>query len=262
MPRARTLVPVAGLPAFLDHPRPLAFAHRGGGSEATENSWAAFEHAVSLGYSYIETDVRATSDEVPVAFHDSRLERLTGSAGLLSDTTSKDLGHARLADGGSVPRLEDLLAAWPELRWNIDVKCPRATGPVIEALRRTNAGPRVLVTAFSARRVARLRQALGPAVATGASALGVAGLLLARRAHLAPTWARCSAAQVPVNFRGQTVVDAGFVETCHSARVQVHVWTVDDPAEMARLLDLGVDGLMTDRPSALRELLISRGQWA
>lgn len=248
-------------PAFFDHPGPLAFAHRGGPEGTVENSWAAFENAVRLGYRYIETDVRATSDGVPVAFHDPGLERLTGSTGPIGGTPSGRLGHVRLADGSQVPKLEDLLAAWPELRWNVDVKSAAAVGPVVEALRRTKATPRVLVTAFSARRVAQLRSALGPAVAVGASTLEVAWLLLARYARLTPARAGCSAAQVPESFRGLRVVDAGFVEACHRVGVQVHVWTVNDPPDMARLLDLGVDGLMTDRPSALRDVLVGRGQW-
>ncbi|MCL6091327.1 MAG: glycerophosphodiester phosphodiesterase [Actinobacteria bacterium] len=252
---------VRSSPAFLDHSLPLAFAHRGGALEATENSWAAFSHAVSLGYSYVETDVRVTCDGVPVAFHDPSLERLTGSKGLLRDTDSQKLDRTRLADGSPVPKLEDLLAAWPELRWNIDVKCAEGSGPVLEALRRTKAEPRVLVTAFSARTVGRLRAVLGHGVASGASAWEVAGLLLARHARLKPTWARCSAAQVPVNFKGLRILDAGFVGTCHAAGIQVHAWTVNEPAEMARLLDLGVDGLMTDRPSMLKELLVNSGRW-
>ena len=247
--------------AFFDHPLPLAFAHRGGSAEATENSWAAFEHAVALGYSYVETDVRATSDGVPVAFHDPRLERLTSSSGLLRATDWQRLSRLRLPDGSAVPKLEDLLGTWPALRWNIDVKRPEAAVPVVEAIKRTKAQDRVLLTAFSAWRIARLRAALGPATVTGTSRWGVAALLVARYAGLSLVWARASAVQVPISHRGLRVVDAPFVRTCHRAGAQVHVWTVDEPAEMECLLDLGVDGLMTDRPSALRELLAGRGHW-
>ena len=133
---------------FLDHPGPLAFAHRGGAAEAAENSWAAFEHAVSLGYRYMETDVRATADGVAVALHDPALDRVADRHGTLSRMTWAQVREAKLQDGRAVPLLEELLTAWPEVRWNIDVKTQEAVAPVIEVLRRTGAVDRVLVAAF------------------------------------------------------------------------------------------------------------------
>jgi glycerophosphoryl diester phosphodiesterase len=239
---------------------PLAFAHRGGAAEAQENSWAAFQRAVSLGFGYMETDVRATADGVAVAMHDPTLERLTGSAGVVNEMTWPQLKALRLRDGGEIPRLDDLLAAWPELRWNIDVKHLRAVEPVIEAIDRTDSKQRVLVTSFSDRRTASLRAGLGPGVPTGAGRWTVALLVAAKVAPFRlPTHA--SAAQVPVARKGIRIVDERFVRACHRAGVAVHIWTVDDPTEMGQLLDLGVDGLMTDRPSVLRQVLRQRGQW-
>lgn len=240
---------------------PLAFAHRGGAAEAPENSWAAFEHAVALGYRYVETDVRATSDGVAVAFHDPDLSRLTGRKGLVRKVAWRELQHLELAAGQRVPKLEDLLGAWGTLMWNIDVKRPEAVGPVAEAVRRTRTTERVLLTAFSDWRLAALKRALGTAVATGAGRLSVAALLAASRLKLAPPAIKAQAVQVPPSFRGLRVVDEHFVRTCHRAGAQVHVWTVNDEAEMAQLLDLGVDGLMTDRPSVLKRVLLERGQW-
>jgi glycerophosphoryl diester phosphodiesterase len=252
---------VPGPSSFLDPP-PLAFAHRGGASEAPENSWAAFRHAVSLGYRYVETDVRATSDGVAIAFHDPALLRLTGRDGLVRDTPWREVRRLTLADGQGVPRLEELLGAWPALKWNIDVKRPEAVAPVVEAVRRTSSAARVLLTAFSDWRVARLRRALGGATALGAGRLEVAALAVAARLGLALPTVRAHAVQVPISHRGFQVVDGRFLRACHRAGAQVHVWTVDDETEMERLLDLGVDGLMTDRPSVLREVLAKRGEWA
>jgi glycerophosphoryl diester phosphodiesterase len=253
---------VTGRSLFFDHPLPLAFAHRGGAAEAPENSWAAFEHAVALGYGYIETDVRASSDGVAVAFHDPALERLTGRRGLLRDTPWREVRHLELADGRGIPKLEDILGTWPALCWNIDVKRPEATHEVVEAIRRTASAGRVLVTSFSGRRVARLRAALKDEVATGAGRPAIAALVLAGRLGLAPIRTRAVAAQVPVRYLGARVVDKAFVRACHRAGAQVHVWTVDEEGEMARLLDLGVDGVMTDRPTVLKGLMAKRGQWA
>jgi glycerophosphoryl diester phosphodiesterase len=239
---------------------PLAFAHRGGAAEAQENSWAAFQRAVSLGFRYMETDVRTTADGVAVAFHDPTLERVTGSAGAINEVTWPQLQARRLRDGGEIPRVEELLAAWPDLRWNIDVKHPQAVRPVIGAIDRTDSKHRVLVTSFSDRRTALLRAGLGPGVPTGAGRWTVA-LLVAAKVAPFRVLTRASAAQVPVARKGIHIVDARFVEACHRAGVAVHVWTVDDPEEMEQLLDLGVDGLMTDRPSVLRQVLRQRGQW-
>jgi len=253
---------VASGSAFLSQPGPIAFAHRGGAAEAPENSWAAFERAVELDFHYVETDVRTTADGVAVAIHDPALERTTGHVGLVSRTSSRDLDALRLGDGGPVPRLEDLLAAWPDLRWNIDVKQREAVVAVAGAIRRTCSKDRALVTAFAGRRARRVRAALGPELATGAGRLAVALLVVAKAAPWVRLPAPASAAQVPVRQGRIRIVDGAFVRACHRAGMAVHVWTVDDRSEMERLLDLGVDGIMTDRPSVLKEVLEKRGQWA
>jgi glycerophosphoryl diester phosphodiesterase len=246
---------------FLDHPGPLAFAHRGGAAETTENSWAAFEHAVSLGYRYMETDVRATADGVAVALHDPALDRVADRHGVLSKMTWAQVREAKLQDGRAIPLLEELLTAWPAVRWNIDVKTQEAVAPVIEVLRRTGAVDRVLVAAFSERRSAQVRDALGPALATGAGRLTVAMLVAAKFVPRVPVRTRAVAAQVPMRQGGVPIVDATFVRVCHRASIAVHVWTIDDPTAMEQLLDLGVDGIMTDRPSTLKQVLERRGQW-
>jgi glycerophosphoryl diester phosphodiesterase len=252
--------------AFLEHPGPLAFAHRGGAAEAPENSWAAFEHAVALGYRYIETDVRATADGVAVALHDPTLDRVTQQSGALRKMSWAQVRASRLGDGREIPRLEELLSAWPEVRWNIDVKRPEAVQPVIEALKRTASVHRVLVASFSDRRASRVRAGVGPNLATGAGRSSVARLVAARilTMRARPIRVRCAAAavQVPVQSRGVPIVDPAFLRVCHNAGMAVHVWTIDDPAEMERLLDLGVDGIMTDRPSSLKQVLERRGQWS
>jgi glycerophosphoryl diester phosphodiesterase len=246
---------------FLDHPGPLAFAHRGGSAEAPENSWAAFEHAISLGYRYLETDVRATADGVVAALHDPTLDRVADRPGTLAKMTWAEVQKTKLGDGREIPLLEELLSAWPEARWNIDVKTPEAVAPVVDALRRTGSVDRVLVAAFGGRRSAQVRSALGPTLATGAGRATVAALVAAKFGLRAAPRSPAVAAQVPLQLRGVRIVDAAFLRVCHQAGMVVHVWTIDDPAVMERLLDLGVDGIMTDRPSTLKEVMERRGQW-
>src|SRR5690606_38430628 len=244
---------------FLDAPTPLAFAHRGGAEEATENTLAAFERAVGLGFRYLETDVRATRDGVAVVFHDATLQRMTGSQAAVADVTWRDLATVRVDGAAVVPRLEDLLSAWPHVRVNVDVKADQAVAATVAALRRCAAEDRVLLASFSDARLARLR-AWMPTVATSLGRRGVALLRLAsvtgRSVRLPPS---VVAVQVPVRAYGVPVVDVRFVRYAQRLGLQVHVWTVDRPAQMDALLDLGVDGLMTDRPRVLREVYQRRG---
>jgi glycerophosphoryl diester phosphodiesterase len=244
---------------FLDLPRPLAFAHRGGAAHHPENSWRAFEHAVGLGYSYLETDVHATADGALVAFHDRTLDRVTDRAGRISQLPLREVTAARIGGTDPIPLLEDLIGSWPEARFNIDVKDEPAVRPLPEVLRRTAAWDRVCVTSFSALRLAAVRRLLPRPVCMATSPVGVAAVRLwvpgnSLASRLSRHSVRC--AQVPVS-----VATESFMRRAHALGLQVHVWTVNDRSVMASLLDLGVDGIMTDETEALREVLAARGQW-
>lgn len=255
--------PVGTTWPFLDHPGPLAFAHRGAHRPdgPGENTMAAFAAAVDLGYRYLETDVHLTADGVVVAFHDPRLDRVTDRRGAIADLPWSEVERARVGPGGDpVPRLEELLDAWPDVRVNIDPKCDAVVDPLADVLRHRDAVDRVCCGSFSDRRLARLRRLLGPRLCTALGPGGNAKLVAAAGgAPMGRLAAPC--AQVPSRFRGRRLVTPGFVRTAHARGVQVHVWTVDDPAEITDLLDLGVDGVMTDRAEVLRDLLVARGEW-
>ena len=244
---------------FLDHPGPLASAHRGGAAHFPENSFRAFEHAVGLGYAYLETDARATADGQVVAFHDKTLDRVTDAAGAIADLPWAQVSAARIAGTEPVPLLADLLASWPDIRFNIDVKDLQAARPVAEVIARAAAFDRVCLTSFSGARLAAARRALDRPVCM-ATPPGEIGLLRsglppgALAAWLGDRWIRC--AQVPVR-----VAVPRFIRRAHAAGLQVHVWTVNDAEVMTRLLDCGADGIMTDQTAALREVLIARGSW-
>ncbi|HEY5153517.1 MAG TPA: glycerophosphodiester phosphodiesterase family protein, partial [Acidimicrobiales bacterium] len=159
---------------FLDHPGPIPFAHRGGAGDWPENTMPAFEGAVALGYRYVETDVHVTADGVLCAFHDERLDRVTDAQGLIRELPWATVSAARVDGLEPIPRLEDLLGAWPELRVNIDPKHDSAVDALAETLGRTGAVDRVCIGAFSDRRIARLRQLLGPRLCTSLGPRGVA----------------------------------------------------------------------------------------
>jgi glycerophosphoryl diester phosphodiesterase len=241
---------------FLDWDGPLPFAHRGGASDVPENTMPAFQYAVDLGYRYLETDVQVTADGVLVAFHDNDLQRTTGRAAKISDLPWSEVGKELVDGKAPIPLLEDILGTWPQARVNVDCKTNAAVDALIAVLRRTNALDRVCVAAFNDLRLRRLRAALGESLCSSLGPLETAMLrygILRRFTGLA--------AQVPVRQGPLTVVNKKMVERAHRAGIQVHVWTIDDAAEMERLLDMGVDGIMTDRPTVLRDVLERRGSW-
>ena len=244
---------------FLDCPVPIAFAHRGGAGHFPENSWRAFEHAVKLGYAYLETDAHVTSDGTVVAFHDKTLDRVTDRTGAIARLPASEVAAARIDGTDPIPLLEDLLGAWPDVRFNIDVKDGPVAGPLADLIRRAAAWDRVCITSFSAVRLAATRRLLDRPVCMATSPVGAAGLrsglpgqLLLR--SFARRSVRC--AQLPVGM-----ASAPLVGRAHAAGLQVHIWTVNDRDVMSSLLDLGVDGIMTDKTELLREVLIERRQW-
>lgn len=249
-------------------PPPLAFAHRGGlelpGNAGIENTVKGIGNAVALGYRYIETDVRASSDGVPFAFHDTDLRRVAPESEFaqaqFGSLTAAQIRTVRLA-GEPIPTVAELLAAFPTTRFNMDVKTNAAIGPTIQAIVEADARDRVLIASFSGRRLRSVRRLL-PGVVTSAGPVEVIGLaigwgplrrLAARRGAVA--------VQVPEFYRGFRLVSGRFLANAHKEGLQVHIWTVDDSEEIDRLLDLGVDGVITDRPDVLKDVLIRRGQW-
>ncbi len=241
---------------FFDFAGPLAFAHRGGASEAPENTLPAFQRAVDLGYRYLETDVHVTADGVVVAFHDDDLSRTCGRPGLIHELPWRDVATARVNGMEPIPRLVDLLRAFPDRRINIDCKSDPAVEPLGDVIAEQRVLDRICVAGFSDRRLIRLRRRFGPDLCTSAGPIELGVLKL-----LGVVPPGVLAAQVPIKLKGFPVLTAGFVRGSHRHGVEVHAWTVDDPTEMERLLDIGVDGIMTDHPAVLKDVLERRGQW-
>jgi glycerophosphoryl diester phosphodiesterase len=279
----------------------MAFAHRGGAAHAPENSWRAFEHALGLGYWYLETDVQATVDGVLIAFHDRTLDRVTGRPGRIARMTHREVSQARIGGTEPIPVLEDLLGAWPDVRFNIDLKDAPAVLPLAQVMRRTNAWDRVCVTSFSASRLRAARRVFDRQVCMAASPIGAAVVRLggprgprdqrrpgqgkATPGRLAAGWpaAGTTVTGPPPTFNGRSthltlaerlarsgvrcaqvpapVATPSFVARAHALGLYVHAWTVNQPELMDSLLDIGVDGIMTDETVALRDVLVARGEW-
>ncbi|MFT3808661.1 MAG: glycerophosphodiester phosphodiesterase [Micropepsaceae bacterium] len=241
---------------YLQHDGIIAFAHRGGALDAPENTMKAFAYAVGLGYRYVETDAYATRDGVLLAFHDDRLDRVTDAKGLIAEMDYADIRGAKIGGSEPIPLLEELLTTWPDLRVNIDPKHDGAVAPLIDLLRRLNVLDRVCIGSFSDARIARVRAAFGKDACTSMGPREVARFWLAKRRIPAGRFgANCI--QIPVKQGPVTLVDAAAVRAARRLGLKLHVWTIDDEAEMRRLAALGVDGIMTDRPALLRSVLNS-----
>lgn len=240
---------------YLDGPQPIAFAHRGGSNDAPENTMRSFRHAVELGYRYLETDVQLTADGVLLAFHDDDLQRTCGRPGRIDALTWADLEGVTVAGTEPIPTFHEVLETWPDVRLNVDCKTDAAVEPLLAAIRAHGALDRVCVASFSDRRIRRIRRLADPRLCTALAAREL-GLLWSSGVNVGGL-----CAQAPVRRGRVEVITRRFVARAHKRGVAVHVWTIDDAPEMHRLLDLGVDGIMTDSPGVLRDVLIARGAW-
>ncbi|MEU6700885.1 glycerophosphodiester phosphodiesterase family protein [Pseudonocardia sp. NPDC046786] len=249
---------------YLAGPYPRGYAHRGwhlGELAGCENTLAAFVAAADHGVGYVELDVHASADGVPFVHHDPTLDRTTDAAGRIDARPAAELDSV-LVRGASrtepLPRLAAVLAALPGTRITIELKSDAVVGPTLAALDAAGAWDRVCLGSFSDRRLAAARTAAGPRLCTSMGQAAVTGLRA--RAYRVPARAlpplTGTLAQVPPWFGPIPVAaDRRFVAAAHASGREVHVWTVDEQAEMERLLDLGVDGLLSDRPDRLLEVL-------
>ncbi|HNI70401.1 MAG TPA: glycerophosphodiester phosphodiesterase [Marmoricola sp.] len=271
MTRVPDQTPLTGFP-FLDEAAPpsgvvVAMAHRGGARHpdllGIENTMTAFAHAVALGYQYLETDTHVSADGTLFAFHDDTLDRVTGVPGRFRDLSSSDLREVRVAGRFGIPTLSELFEEFPEIRFNIDLKADGTENHLAEFLHHRNAYQRVCVGSFSHKRLQRFRKLTGGLVATSASPTEVVAFLgfTSLGKAFPPRFRYFQSLQVPVKQGPIPVVTQQFVRRAHENGVHVHVWTVDDRAEIEHLLGLGVDGLITDRTDVLKNVLTDKGLW-
>lgn len=249
---------------YLRFPATLAFAHRGGNTAAPENTIPAFSNAVGLGYCYLETDVHRTKDGVLVAFHDGDLERVSGLRGEIRDHLWDDLRSVDLGGGASIPTMDQLFEEFPKSRFNIEPKADESVDLLASAIQKHGAIDRVCVGSFSDKRVETLRHRLGPRLCASPGPIGAAKLIARIRSPRrveSQLSGGFGCVQLPPKFRRLQLTQQ-LIDGFHELGLQVHVWTINTASEMHRLLDLGVDGLMSDDAELLKVVLIERGQWA
>lgn len=258
---------------YLDGPYPRAYAHRGwqlGDLAGCENTLAAFRRAVDEGFGYLELDVRATSDGVPVVHHDATLDRTTDGSGPVAALLAVEVAELRVAGREPVPTLAEVLDALPDTRITIELKAHLVVEPVLELLERLDAWHRVCLGSADDARLRDARRRAGPRLFTSIGTASAAALrarawldALPRPFAALPTPpVHGLLAQLPRRRGPLTVVDPALLRAAHRRGIEVHVWTVDDPTEMAELLAMGVDGLITDRPDLLRDMLVAGDRWS
>jgi glycerophosphoryl diester phosphodiesterase len=242
---------------FLTEGRPVALAHRGGGDRRYENTWRAFEGAIALGYTHLETDVWATADGQLMLFHDDDLQRVADRPGRIGDLPLSDVRKARVAGSEPIPLLSEVLTTWPGIHLNIDLKSDAAVAPFIELVGRLRVEDRICVASFSDRRIRQVADALDRPPCLGAGRTAVARLVAAgRRPRKLP-----DVLQLPAHVGPIPLITQRLVDTLHGWGVAVHAWTINDAATMTKLLDLGVDALISDETETLRSVLLERKLW-
>lgn len=256
--------------SYLDLEHPIRFAHRGSRVLWPENTAEAFQGAVDLGYRYIETDVRITRDGAIVVFHDATLERTTNGKGPvdqwdLEDLRRLDAGYwfdekqdfPQRNTGVRIRTLEEVFAAWPDVHFNIDLKGPGMEWAVADVIKRSGREHSTLIGSFSDRRIRKFRRITRGSIAVSAGPAAALSMLVASRVG-GTVRRRVAAYQIPYNYKSLPM-DRKLVEAIHSSGAQVHNWTVNEAADMHRLLNLGVDGIVTDRPDVLNDVMRERG---
>jgi len=260
---------------YFETPRPRVFGHRGAAGEAPENTLVSFERAAACGADIFELDVHATRDGTVVVLHDPTLERTSNGSGAVKDLTwaevqELDAGYHFTTDGTTypfrgrgvrIPSLAELFARFPDACFNIEVKQaePEIARDVVQTIFLYQVAPRVVLAAEHDEIMSQVRAAAAGSIATSYSTGEVADFIFRLQGGaLAEHRPIGRALQIPVSFDGIELVTADSVRAAHSLGLEVHVWTVNDAAEIERLLDLDVDGIISDLPAVARAVVDRR----
>ena len=236
----------------------FGFVHRGGNEKETENTLEAFQYSSDLGFIFMETDVQTSKDGKIVIFHDDNLERMAGFQSQIKDLSFQEIKKIELRDGGRIPLLSDALSSFPNLRFNIDIKTEDAVEETVRLIKSHKSLNRVCLASFSSSRLKKIRKIAGGDLCTSSGQMDIVKLIInSLGLNLEIPEGEC--AQVPISQWGIPIVTKKFIQNTHKLNKFVHVWTIDDEPEMERLFHLGVDGLMTDKPSVLKRFMEKKG---
>ena len=224
------------------------FVHRGDTSIFLENTIEAFQSAISLGYQYLETDLRETSDGKIITFHDPNLKRITGANITISETKFSDIRMRRLPSRETIPTIDELLEEFPDSFFNMDLKVNQIEEKVLKKINSHNALERVCLGSFNSRTIKKINS-LEPKILTS---MGISQVIMYKFFQKKNS---SKLIQIPTHWNGITVITKKFIDRLHNDGLKVHVWTVNKETEMQSLIDLGVDGIMTDNASGLIKVM-------
>jgi glycerophosphoryl diester phosphodiesterase len=238
----------------------LAFAHRGGNEFAPENSFRAFKSAVDIGYKYLETDVHLTKDGFLIAFHDDTLDRVTDKSGLIRDLTLSEIKKAKIAGTDEIPLLSELLNSFTDCFFNIDCKVDETVQPLINLINNKDFINRVCIGSFSQKRINFIRKSLGREVKTS---MGPAEVILSKFLSYTSLGYnfKSSYTSIPIRRYGINLLDERNINYLKSNNQKVIAWTINDEDQMKMLINIGIDGIMTDNLTLLKKVLIEESLW-
>ncbi len=238
----------------------LAFAHRGGNELAPENSFRAFKSAVDIGYKYLETDVHLTKDGFLIAFHDDTLDRVTDKSGLIRDLTLSEIKKAKIAGTDEIPLLSELLNSFTDCFFNIDCKVDETVQPLINLINNKDFINRVCIGSFSQKRINFIRKSLGKEVKTS---MGPAEVILSKFLSYTSLGYnfKSSYTSIPIRRYGINLLDERNINYLKSNNQKVIAWTINDEDQMKMLINIGIDGIMTDNLTLLKKVLIEESLW-
>ena len=238
----------------------LAFAHRGGNEFAPENSFRAFKSAVDIGYKYLETDVHLTKDGFLIAFHDDTLDRVTDKSGLIRDLTLSEIKKAKIAGTDEIPLLSELLNSFTDCFFNIDCKVDETVQPLINLINNKDFINRVCIGSFSQKRINFIRKSLGKEVKTS---MGPAEVILSKFLSYTSLGYnfKSSYTSIPIRRYGINLLDERNINYLKSNNQKVIACTINDEDQMKMLINIGIDGIMTDNLTLLKKVLIEESLW-
>lgn len=220
------------------------FVHRGDTSSYIENTLEAFKSAETLGYKYIETDLRETKDGKIITFHDANIKRITGSNITINRSSLSDIRMRRLPKNETIPTIDEVLEELPDSYFNMDLKVSNMEEKVLKKIKSHNALDRICLGSFNSKTIKKIN-VLEPKIITS---MGLAQVVKYKFFNIK---SNSKLIQIPISWNGIKVITKRFIEKLHNDNFKVHVWTINKEKEMQRLIDMGVDGIMTDNAIGL-----------